>query len=1272
MSTKLAVPKETKTKKPVTLQKVIDGKTVTFVEELDPPYTSPQEVKPVVGAAYGLGIVHLTNGVEFVFERWMGLRVGDEYRMYANGALLGLDTVTPLEVGNSRFSLTIPRGNMELGFVPGVYGEVIRVASGTVSTSPPQIVFIKDTRPGGIDERPDQLWHSNLILTLSDTFIDAGVAARGVTATIKAWVNMRFNDVPIFFWGGNQYPLPPITEAQVGNDLVFTIPPNFIEAAGSGHFVVQFYLLDEVKNRSGEEHPWSKPVPVQVDLDLLLLPEPEIVEADPATLVLNIDDLGRGPATASVFVARNDPNFQPGDFILMIVQGITDDGELVRVTLREEMIRGYNDFSIRNDFVRSLLRSTMTAYYVRQRAGVDDLRSRTTTVAISGIYFDLPRPDVREAHGPFIEPDLERITVEMPNYQPSGDPGDSLDVTFVGYYVDGSLERFSTTRLAGSHPRTRDFSNAEYTRFEGLRDTNVYYGVTGDIGYRESERRYVQIGRPPRDLPTPTIYEAVNGNIDPTTVGSNGTLELPTDFRQGDIVIVKYTGSFTFDHLYTYRLARDDSPLLLDIPKELIVDNTDGTLTVSYVRDRGDTVQISNELLVTIGTALGELFLPEVLQATIGPDELDPALTWPAGATVRCRYEFIKRNDVVVVHFRGLPGAGTYQTEVRDRVGDFIDVTIPPDVIGFNLHPLGRSIEVSFTVVRNGFSTDSPILSLHLLPPYNLQAAYIQSIGESAVLQVDLLQDLDRTIVDPWIYAHEDQRMWQKFVGTFNDDSPYDEEIFRGRLVSAQEAVNGVSTFTPVSRLRLLKEMTELNILFGVTFNHSNDVADIVWFNTRHYQVQLENNTFPHPEIQESTPVSGADVSIDPIVVQNRCQVLVSYPDMNRGGTDHITLHWFYPNGSKLDFGPLEGLDGGTVTFNIPTDVVAASVNSTIHLQYTVDLGRGGQGFSDEQTVRVDTIQQNNLPRLLINNVAHDGSLNPPALSTNATATTTKWPLSREGQRAWASVTTSSPGIEPLILLENHRVTAIQQANGLANVSVSRAWLLTLPEGARITVHLKVTFDGSENPAGAVDFPSTEYTITLVNPLVVQNGTIIHYPFTYMLADHPTVFPAVTTGNTTQLTVSGGTPPYTYSSDNNNVASVSSTGAVSSRGNGVTYVRVTDSSSPRQVRAVGVQVENVIWVHYLGIGTEEQMFYAGDDRNLSIPSLDESRVIQESYDGRWPMVNNYYWTRTLQRTEHGIRFYWTRNLAVGTTAFFANVVTNRFNAVGLEYRRRSD
>ncbi|WP_460135445.1 hypothetical protein [Pseudomonas sp. S1_E04] len=193
---------------------------------------------------------------------------------------------------------------MTLGFVPDVYGEVIRAGSGTSSTSIPQVVFIKDTRPGGADDRPDQNWHSKLILTLSDTTIDAVVAENGVVATIKAWENMRVNDLVMFYWGAERFDVPPIMEDQVGHDLQILIDSQFLELVGSGHFVVQFYLYDEVLNRSGELQPWCKPVPVTVNLELELLREPLVLQYDDITLVVDADVLNTFPVVAEVEAPR--------------------------------------------------------------------------------------------------------------------------------------------------------------------------------------------------------------------------------------------------------------------------------------------------------------------------------------------------------------------------------------------------------------------------------------------------------------------------------------------------------------------------------------------------------------------------------------------------------------------------------------------------------------------------------------------------------------------------------------------------------------------------------------------------------------------------------------------------------------------------------------------------------------------------------------------------------------------------------------------------------
>lgn len=1241
-----------------------DAQSPARVEDLDSPYPSPQRVVPVVGAVYGLGRRHIEDGLMYIFERWFECNAGDEFKIMMNGIEMASDVVTTATQNDDRFYLTIPRSTLLLHFVDDVYGEVRRVGTGAISTSPPERILILNTLPGG-DGPPEGSYHPGLVFSLSHTFVDAVVAAGGVKVTIKPWVNMRLNDLVMFYWGPHRFELPPITDLQVGHDVTFTIDSVFLAAAGSGHFVVQFYLFDEVLDESGPYHRWSKPIPVNVDLDKTLLREPEVVEADPQTLILDADELHGFPATASVFLPNNDPNFVTGDFILMTIEGTTVDGELLTLNLRQEAIlRSYNDFPIPNAFVRSLIQSTMTVHYRRER-GL--LPSRSITVAISGIRYALPKPDVDQAHGPFVAPDLPYITVRMPDYQPPGNTGDELQVNILGEYLDGTIERVFSNRAAGEHPRLRDFITSEYARFEGLAKTRVYYRVTGLANIRESERRYIQVGRPPRDLSPPHIQEADNThNIDPDTLGSVGTLESRAEFKTGDEVIIQYVGSVTGVRIEEYVLAVATNPLLTDIAKQLFLDNLDGTLRVSYVRIRFGVAQQSEEAVFTVGRALGALAIPEVLQATTEPDELDPALVAVSGATVRVRYDTPKTGDKVEVCFRGLDGAGTYFA-VEDAVSGVghVDCVVPPEVIGFNIHPLGRGLEVSYRVIRNGFPTPSPVLYLYLKTLSHLPGAEIDGIGKSAILEIPKLDDLARTRVAPWLYVALGQRMWLRYAGTFDDDTVYEEETYAGREVADTELLNGPAPYAPVARLRRLKDWTDMRIEFGVTFNHSNNLSDVVWFETRHHMVQSEVNVFPHPEIKYATPPTGPVVVISPVTVENKCQVLVSYPNMNQGGVDQITLYWLLPDGTALEVDTLPGLDGGTVTFNISNDIVAVSINTTIQLQYETVLGRGGSGSSEVQSVTVLAIPQASLPKGLINGVPDGGTINPASLSGNAVLKMLKWPFSRAGQFAW--ITLSSPGVAALNLLVAHEVTPSEAANGFANIAVLRSWLLSVPNNGTVTVTPHVNFVKHPDKTQAVAFPTTRYVIRHTTALVFNAQTVYLNRLTYLLDGYPQVLPTFGSGNQVQYGATGGTAPYTYSSSNGNVASVTSnSGLVQSRGNGSAVITVRDSSVPAQTRSYSVVVSNVVRCVGLSRSTFGNIRAAAANAGSRLPNLDEARAIHAAYGNRWPMGFALYWTSTFSHSLFFSNYYYALNLNTGEVGTGKDsVVGEHFNGVGL-------
>ncbi|MFQ6593572.1 MULTISPECIES: hypothetical protein [Pseudomonas] len=1236
----------------------------SVVEDLESPYPIPMSVVPVLGAAYGLGRRHIKDGLTYAFERWTQCRAGDEFIIWMNGIRMAEDRVSPANESDPRFFLVIPRSSLLLHFVDDVYGEVRRVGAGTVSTSERQRILILDTLPGG-EGNCDGTYHTGLTFTLSHTIIDSVVASRGVDVTIRAWANMRVNDLVMFYWGPHRFELPPLQPSEVGRDLSFLITPDFLRAVGDGRLVVQFYLYDEVLDESGPCHRWSKPVPVEVVLNTTLLEEPEIIEADPDLLIVDADSLHGAPANGSVFIRRNHPAFAAGDHLIWTVMGNTPEGEEVSYSFRLPVtLASYNDISIPNAIVRSLIQSTLRISYVRER---EMLPSRPTVYAVAGVRHTLPEPDVLQRHGPFVEPDLRLITVAMPDYDPPGNSGDDLQVNILGEHLDGSVERVFSHRAAGVHPRFRDFLNAQYARFEGLLRTRVYYLVTGPVTVRESERRYIQIGRPARTLVAPSIQEAdVTNNIDPATVGSVATFEARAEFRAGDEVIIKYVGSVTGSSTIEYVLAVGSNPFLADVPKKLIDDNLDGTLRVSYVRRRFGVDELSEEKAYTIGRALGELFPPEVVEATTGPDELDPRLVAISGATVRCRYEHPKDGDQVEVCWRGLSGAGThFESKDANRGDTFVEVIVPPSAIGFNIHPQGRDIDVSFKVIRNGVPTDSPVLTLNLLTLSHLPGATIDSIGESAILEIPKLDDLDQTRVAPWPYIEINQRMWLRNEGTLDTDAAYLEETYVGREVSVADVNNGPAPFTPVSRLRRLKEWTPFTIDFGVTFNHTNNPADIVWFETRHHMVQTQPNVFPHPEIKYSTPPSGPEVVISPITVENKCQVLVTYPNMNQGGTDMITLYWIGDDGVPVEVGTQTGLDGGTVTFNVSNELVGVSIHTTIQLQYEVILGRGGEGSSEVQMVHVQAIPQASLPTALINNVANGGSINPASLTGDAMLRMIKWPYSAKDQVAW--LTLAAPGAVTQNLLVEHRVSENEAINGFANITVLRSWLMTVPNNGTVTINPLVNFNRQNDKGMAVVFPPTQYRIAHTTALVFDSSAVYFNRKTYFLDGYPNVLPIFGPGNSIQRVASGGTRPYLYSTSNAGVVHVdANTGYATMRGNGSAVISVRDSSVPAQVRSYTVYASQAVRCVGLGRSTLGNIRSSANNAGARLPSLDEARELHQVFGYLWPMGNGLYWTSTFSHSFFFTNYYYGLNINTGEIlAGKDHIAGDHFNGVGL-------
>ena len=169
------------------------------------------------------------------------------------------------------------------------------------------------------------------------------------------------------------------------------------------------------------------------------------------------------------------------------------------------------------------------------------------------------------------------------------------------------------------------------------------------------------------------------------------------------------------------------------------------------------------------------------------------------------------------------------------------------------------------------------------------------------------------------------------------------------------------------------------------------------------------------------------------------------------------------------------GLTSGVVTFAIPAAAIAANIgntNKTFTLKY--DVTRAGVVRSSQVvTVTVTPIPDANLPRPLINGVAHNGTLDIAAMTANASLAITPWPLQVAGKKVWLTFHCGGANPNPYNVWTGY---AHPSASGIDHF-VLLSWLKSCPNGNQIWVDFKVAYDPNAVEAEAVSFPRTVYNV---------------------------------------------------------------------------------------------------------------------------------------------------------------------------------------------------
>ena len=354
---------------------------------------------------------------------------------------------------------------------------------------------------------------------------------------------------------------------------------------------------------------------------------------------------------------------------------------------------------------------------------------------------------------------------------------------------------------------------------------------------------------------------------------------------------------------------------------------------------------------------------------------------------------------------------------------------------------------------------------------------------ESLRLQV-IIGVLERTMPAPIIDKEiggqlnpDDVGAFAKVFSTFTETERLDWiRMFwngpRGRTeVPVQVAVNGATTEHDIDKVYLMDNLEETVAVF-----YSLTRGDQMPRYSQITEVLISRNLveLAAPTLLGSKVIDTDIAELEPLDVQMGTQLVVAYVGMRDGDSIKVIMVGS-GNGGSPDIPPVPGNQASQeVAVDITAAAIAANLRdhaTTVTFNYVVTRA-GVAKTSRTLTVTVKPIPLANLPRPLINGVAHNQTLDVASLPANAQITIAQWPLQYAGMKIWLSYhcVGANPSTNVIWAGAQH-----SSDNGLT-YAAPLAWLATCPNGAKISVIFKVTYDPNTNEAGAVSFPVTEYT----------------------------------------------------------------------------------------------------------------------------------------------------------------------------------------------------
>ncbi|MGX9379575.1 RCC1 domain-containing protein [Pseudomonas sp. JQ36] len=680
---------------------------------------------PVQGYDGGLPVAAVEGGVDFLVPPWLVMEAGDLLEVFWGDlqAPVWSKDIEP-EDENELIKGVIDEGHIRRGEAYPVFYRVTKPFQEPEST-PRKRFFAKLDRPGGFDDDQSTPGNQNLRYHIPQSIIDNGVgpeeAAAGVPVTILPYPFMRINDRVKVAWGSVEKNVL-VEQKHIGDPddpdyspLVVTIDQPLIEEAGdSAGVIVTYQVIDECGNYPDPRSLWSAQTRVVVDLKGNRLDAPIVLEADPQTYEIDLDELNDD----DVNVLVNTPAgiFQEQDVVALTWRGTNAEGAPINhgpVELPVTRVGLALTFTVPNDKVRAIAKGRASVSYILKRTGAADRPSKTVGISVTGETFRLPSPTVDEAPTGTLNPDERWATVRIPWFAGRA-ASDLLTLIWEATRPGGAIVYYEDPRPVGDvpddEPVLRNVSNAEIQRFDGLQ-VSVFYTVANDdeatLNVRESLPFEMQVGEVQPLFVTPRVEEAVPGTslIDPEAVPPLGCKLIVTYLQTQPEDLVNYrwrgtggNGSTSGSLRLTAQTAGKEVPFT--VPKQFVTNNLNRRIVIDYfiVRD-GKTLGYSFPLTLRVGNALLDFDPPSIDDAR--GDQIDASAVPAVGATVRLAAAYgLRVGDSGEIRWIGVAGGGTaivpFRVESGEAGRDKL-ISVPQSVVLANV---GREISLDCTVVR--------------------------------------------------------------------------------------------------------------------------------------------------------------------------------------------------------------------------------------------------------------------------------------------------------------------------------------------------------------------------------------------------------------------------------------------------------------------------------------------------------------------------------------------------------------------------------------------